>query len=71
MSAGRGRVFIGAGAADEKKRRKKAKRAGTYRVTRGGSWNSGPDCCRSAARRPEPPAAGTNVVGFRVVVDAP
>ena len=45
--------------------------SGTYRVTRGGSWNSGPDYCRPAARRPEPPAAATNTLGFRVVVDAP
>ena len=45
--------------------------SGTYRVTRGGSWNSGPDFCRPTARRPEPPAASTNALGFRVVVVAP
>jgi formylglycine-generating enzyme required for sulfatase activity len=45
--------------------------SGTYRVTRGGSWNSGPDYCRPAARRQESPATRTNMVGFRVVVEAP
>jgi formylglycine-generating enzyme required for sulfatase activity len=44
---------------------------GTYRVARGGSWNGGPDYCRSAVRRQEPPATSTNMVGFRVVVEAP
>jgi formylglycine-generating enzyme required for sulfatase activity len=42
-----------------------------YRVARGGSWNDGPDYCRSAARRQESPATRTNMVGFRVVVEAP
>ena len=45
--------------------------AGTHRVARGGGWNGSPAYCRSAVRRKEPPATRTNVVGFRVVVDAP
>ena len=45
--------------------------AGTYRVTRGGSWCSGPDYCRSAVRRKEPPAARNDMLGFRVVVESP
>ena len=45
--------------------------AGTYRLARGGSWKSGPDYCRSAVRRKALPAASTNTVGFRVVVEAP
>jgi len=45
--------------------------AGMYRVARGGSWNDGPDCCRSAVRRRESPANRTNIVGFRVVMEAP
>jgi formylglycine-generating enzyme required for sulfatase activity len=45
--------------------------SGTYRVTRGGSWNSGSDYCRSAVRRQEPPAASTNTVGFRIAMDTP
>jgi len=44
--------------------------AGMYRVTRGGSWHSGPDYCRTAVRRKEPPAARNNILGFRVVVEA-
>jgi formylglycine-generating enzyme required for sulfatase activity len=44
---------------------------GMYRVARGGSWQSGPDYCRSAARRMEAPACRTNVLGFRVVAEAP
>ncbi len=44
---------------------------GVFRVTRGGSWNSGPDFCRSAVRRREPPGARTNMIGFRVVAEAP
>ena len=45
--------------------------AGTYRVTRGGSWRSGPDYCRCAVRRKESPATRSNLVGFRVVVETP
>jgi len=45
--------------------------SGTYRVTRGGSWHSGPNYCRSAVRRKESPIARTNILGFRVVVEAP
>ncbi len=45
--------------------------SGTYRLARGGSWNSGPDYCRPTVRRKESPDAGANVVGFRVIVDAP
>jgi len=43
---------------------------GMYRVSRGGSWQSGPDYCRSAVRRMEAPATRTNILGFRVVVEA-
>ena len=45
--------------------------SGTYRVTRGGSWHSGPDYCRSAVRRKEPPATRNDMLGFRVVVEIP
>ena len=45
--------------------------SGAYRVTRGGSWRSGPDYCRSAVRRKEPPAARNDMLGFRVVVETP
>ena len=45
--------------------------SGTYRVTRGGSWQSGPDYCRAAVRRMDLPATRSNVLGFRVVVEAP
>jgi sulfatase modifying factor 1 len=45
--------------------------SGMYRVIRGGSWHSGPDYCRPAVRRQESPATRTNMVGFRVFVEAP
>jgi formylglycine-generating enzyme required for sulfatase activity len=45
--------------------------SGSYKAVRGGSWQGGPQDCRSAARRPEPPAAKMNMVGFRVCADAP
>ena len=45
--------------------------SGTYRVAHGGSWHSGPDYCRPAVRRKEAPATRTNVVGFRIVMEAP
>lgn len=46
--------------------------AGEQRVLRGGSWNTGPDVCRSAARRSEAPAFadacfGSDTFGFRCV----
>jgi formylglycine-generating enzyme required for sulfatase activity len=46
--------------------------SGDYRVVRGGSWKSGADVCRSAARFPETPRApdvclGYEVYGFRCV----
>ena len=43
---------------------------GTARVIRGGGWFTGPDACRSAARRPEHTWYGRiNDLGFRVVVE--
>ncbi|MEI8371582.1 MAG: SUMF1/EgtB/PvdO family nonheme iron enzyme [Planctomycetota bacterium] len=44
---------------------------GTYHVARGGSWQSGPNYCRSAVRRMEASATRTNMLGFRVVVETP
>jgi formylglycine-generating enzyme required for sulfatase activity len=46
--------------------------AGEQRVLRGGSWNTGADVCRSAARRSEAPAFadacfGSDTFGFRCV----
>jgi hypothetical protein len=45
--------------------------AGMCLVTRGGSWQSGPDYCRPSVRRKEAPATRTNTVGFWVVAEAP
>jgi len=45
--------------------------AGSHKAVRGGSWMDGPAGCRSAARRPEPPGARLNILGFRVAADAP
>ena len=49
---------------------------GDQRVLRGGSWNSGPDACRSAARKGETPGLadvcfGYEAYGFRCVRRAP
>ncbi|MBP8132002.1 MAG: SUMF1/EgtB/PvdO family nonheme iron enzyme, partial [Candidatus Hydrogenedentes bacterium] len=41
--------------------------SGRDRVLRGGSWNSGPTCCRSASRDHYTPGARLNYGGFRVV----
>jgi formylglycine-generating enzyme required for sulfatase activity len=45
--------------------------SGTYRVTRGGSWQGGAEQCRPAARRPQMPSQRLNTLGFRVAVAAP
>ena len=40
------------------------------RVARGGSWHEPPDICRSATRLKVNPAAGDDLIGFRVAVSA-
>ena len=40
------------------------------KVLRGGSWNDGPDCCRSAYRLRNAPDGRNNIIGARVVVGA-
>ncbi len=42
---------------------------GTPRILRGGSWDSEPGECRSAARYYSPPAEGWGNYGFRVVAE--
>lgn len=44
--------------------------SGQTRVLRGGSWNFGPEQCRSACRYEGSPNIGGNLFGFRVVVDS-
>ena len=43
---------------------------GTCRVLRGGSWFDAPPACRSASRGKLPPESRSDLVGFRVVVEA-
>ena len=45
--------------------------SGLYKAVRGGSWLDGPAECRLAARRPEPPRARLNILGFRVAIAPP
>jgi formylglycine-generating enzyme required for sulfatase activity len=42
---------------------------GKRKVTRGGSWNDGPDKLRSANRQSRSPKADRKYIGFRVVLD--
>jgi len=42
--------------------------SGTYRVVRGGSWNTGSDSCRSANRSCADPAVRSSGIGFRTVL---
>jgi formylglycine-generating enzyme required for sulfatase activity len=42
---------------------------GSFRVTRGGSWNYGPDACRSAFRLYAPQTRRHSYFGFRVVCE--
>jgi formylglycine-generating enzyme required for sulfatase activity len=44
---------------------------GTVRVSRGGSWNVGPDNCRSAVRFRNTPDFRHNYIGFRLCLDFP
>jgi len=45
-----------------------AKRDGSGRVLRGGSWNNNPRNCRSANRNNNTPDNRNNNIGFRVVM---
>lgn len=45
--------------------------AGTYRVIRGGAWDSFPVACRSAARSSAPASYQFKQTGFRVVMEIP
>lgn len=47
----------------------KGSASGTHRVMRGGSWDSGPDSCRSAKRWRGGPAVRSVRVGLRVAAD--
>ena len=42
---------------------------GTMKVVRGGCFTMFGNDCRSAARRPHPPASASNTVGFRVLLE--
>ena len=43
--------------------------SGAARVIRGGSWNAGPNSCRSANRSAALPEARSSGIGFRVILD--
>jgi len=45
--------------------------AGTQKVVRGGCWGMFANDCRSAARRPQPPGAAANTIGFRILLNVP
>ena len=43
--------------------------SGPYKVTRGGSWKTNADACRSAARVARDPSQAYDDVGFRFIID--
>jgi formylglycine-generating enzyme required for sulfatase activity len=45
--------------------------AGSHKAVKGGSWQDGPDQCRSAARRPQAPVSRLNTLGFRIAITLP
>lgn len=52
------------------RRNPKGPSAGTWRVVRGGSWMSGMDSTRGAARWMQHPSYGTSFIGFRIAKSA-
>ncbi len=44
-------------------------KAGSLRVSRGGSWGNGPSNCRSARRGAFIPSQRNNVFGFRIAMN--